>query len=749
MLRPQRPTLLLVPLAILGAAALASSNIMGRAQDAAEAEAIRLAAHAASLGQLELEARTRELEARAAAAGSLNAVRALAAQRVDVRTLRDGFETEEWWRGFRAEFPVQLFLLGPERYEFGKKELGRALKTDALVAEATKHSPASAVARAEDTVLLAGAALVDVPLDPSRRPALVVLAQPLTSEDLARVATRARGAVAITGVDHRVLGLSGPPDEAPILRELLARPRPILDGARGAAGSVPLGEGLSLWAYADARLASEAARRPAQTVVAVLWLLGLAACAALIVASFRRREPNGSREDVEHAIEHRREEPAADGAGQLRRAREEHALLEATQDELRRAREEHALLEATQDELRKAREEHALLEATQAELRRTRAELDRLRTPVPAPAKVDPVPAAAAPHTPPIPIQFGRYQLLQVLGQGGMATVHLAVSHGAEGFRRFFVVKRLREDVAQTPQVVHQFINEARLGASLVHSRIVPIFDFGRVGNEYFLAQEYILGRDLNLLVRRARQHGEAGLPSSAVFHLAREILDALAYAHLRADPSGRPLGIVHRDVSPTNVMVTRRGEVKLLDFGIAHFERRDGMTTDAGVVKGNLLFMSPEQARGLPIDARSDLFSLGLTLFFCFTGEPLYPQDGSDHDLIVRAAHGPGPLEEARISSLPDSAAELLRTALRIDPSERFQNADEFLLALPDAELFGGAAALLEAVERLVGAELASEEARFADLAAAPGDPPSSERTTDPGKTVVQFAVAPAEIHR
>ena len=715
--RPTRPALLLAPIAVLGAVALAGSSITGRAHDAAEAEALRLAAHAATLGQLELETRTRELEARAAAAASLNAVRALAAHRVDDRTLRDAFETEDWWRGFRDEFPVQLLLLGAERHEFGKKELGRALKAESLVAEAIKHSPASAVLRFEDTVLLAGAALVDVPLDPSRRPAVVVLAQPLSGEDLARVARRTRGAVAITGADHRLLGMGGPEEEEQRLRELIPRQLPVTAGATAAAGSVPLGDGLSLWAYADARLASEAARRPAQTVVAVLWLLGVAACAWLVVASFRRREPRAPPEETQHALE---------------RPRDERAPLDATQDELRRSREERALLEATQDELR-----------------RTRAELDRLRTPVPAPVDVAPVPLAQTLLSHPTPTQFGRYQLLHVLGQGGMATVHLAVSYGAEGFRRYFVVKRLREDVALMPQVVHQFINEARVGASLVHSKIVPIFDFGRVGNEYFLAQEYILGRDLNLLVRRARQHGGAGLPLPAVFHLAHEILDALAYAHSRSDPSGRPLGIVHRDISPMNVMVSRRGEVKLVDFGIARFERRDGTTTEAGLVKGNVQFMPPEQARGLPIDARSDLFSLGLTLFYCLTGEPLYQQDGSDYDLLVRAAQGPGPLEEARISSLPAPAAELLRTALRVDPAERFQTADEFLLALPAAELLGGAAALLEAVERLVGSDLASEESRFGDLGAAAEDTPASERTTEPGKTVVQFAVPPVETHR
>src|SRR4029450_7624495 len=211
------------------------------------------------------------------------------------------------------------------------------------------------------------------------------------------------------------------------------------------------------------------------------------------------------------------------------------------------------------------------------------------------------------------------------------------------------------------------------------------------------------LGRALTLLVRRARHQGAVPLPLPAVLHVAHEILDALSYAHARTDPSGRPLGIVHRDISPMNVMVSRQGEVKLLDFGIARFDRRDGAATDAGLVKGNVLFMSPEQARGLPIDARSDLFSLGLTLYYCLTGEPLYQQDGSDYDLLVRAAQGPGPVEMARVSSLAEAAAVLLERALRIDPNDRFESAEQFLLALPANDLADAAPMLLDLAERRV----------------------------------------------
>jgi serine/threonine protein kinase len=332
-----------------------------------------------------------------------------------------------------------------------------------------------------------------------------------------------------------------------------------------------------------------------------------------------------------------------------------------------------------------------------------------------------------------------------------MATAYLAVSHGVQGFRRFFVVKRLREDVAQTPHVVSQFINEARLGASLVHSNIVPIVDVGRLGNEYFVAQEYILGRDLNFLIHRSRQETGGGLPLNAVFHLAQEILNALAYAHSQTDSSWHPLNIVHRDLSPMNVLLSGRGEVKLLDFGIARFTQREGSIPDVGLVKGNVLFMSPEQARGLPIDARSDLFSLGLTLYHSLTGETLYPQNGSDYDLLVRAARGPGPVEQARISELAAPAAELLSKALQVDPAKRFESADEFLFALPEVALAGGSAALLEAVQHLLGADLASEEARLAalDLPAESTAPSASEPPGDPGKAPVQFVAPNVELHR
>ena len=234
---------------------------------------------------------------------------------------------------------------------------------------------------------------------------------------------------------------------------------------------------------------------------------------------------------------------------------------------------------------------------------------------------------------------FGRYRLLQRLGEGGMAELYTAVLHGAEGFRRVYVVKRLRPEVARNRAAVEQFIDEAKLGSTLVHSNIVPVFDFGKVGDEYFLAQEYIIGRDLGKVMQRQLEQVGHPLSERLVLYIVHEVLEALAYAHNRTDAAGNPIGLVHRDISPGNVMVTARGEVKLFDFGIVKGEGRVSKT-EVGVVKGNVSFMSPEQARGQTVDARSDLFSLGLVLYYGLTGEQLYPGQ-STFDQLMRAADG------------------------------------------------------------------------------------------------------------
>jgi len=300
---------------------------------------------------------------------------------------------------------------------------------------------------------------------------------------------------------------------------------------------------------------------------------------------------------------------------------------------------------------------------------------------------------------------FGRYRLVDRLGEGGMSEVFTAVAQGVEGFSRTFVLKRLRPELARDREAVAQFIDEARLQAGLVHSNIVPVFDFGMIGNgEYFMTQEYIVGRDLLRLMVRYQKHAAGGLDPTLAYFIAHETLQALAHAHDHRDKDGAPMGIVHRDISPGNIMVSARGEVKLADFGIVKALRRVSRT-QVGMVKGNANFMSPEQARGQNVDQRSDLFSLAALLFYCLSGELLYGGE-NDLDVLYKAARGPTDEDLQRISSLPDPASSVLAKALSLDPNDRFQSALEFADQLA-AFIGGGKAQAAQLMQRLFGDEL------------------------------------------
>ncbi|HEY7372787.1 MAG TPA: serine/threonine-protein kinase [Polyangia bacterium] len=305
---------------------------------------------------------------------------------------------------------------------------------------------------------------------------------------------------------------------------------------------------------------------------------------------------------------------------------------------------------------------------------------------------------------------LGRYRLLDRLGEGGMAELFVAEASGVEGFSRTFVLKRLRAELAKEKDAVAQFVDEARLQASLVHSNIVPVFDFGMAGSQYFMTQEYILGRDLARLMERHQMRGGRGMPADIAYFIAHEVLQALAYAHDTHDKNGNPLGIVHRDVSAGNVMVSFQGEVKLSDFGIVKSNRRVSKT-QVGMVKGNANFMSPEQARGHNVDARSDLFSLGLVLLYCLTGELLYWGD-NDLDTLYRAATGPTGEDMTAIMALPPPAASILTRALALEPGDRFQSAAEFSDALAP-HVGSGKHAIARMMQRLFAEEMRRQTGR------------------------------------
>ena len=213
--------------------------------------------------------------------------------------------------------------------------------------------------------------------------------------------------------------------------------------------------------------------------------------------------------------------------------------------------------------------------------------------------------------------QFGRYTLLERLGAGGMAEVFKAKSFGVEGFEKTLVIKRILPELARKAEFLEMFVHEAKLAVRLSHANIVQVFDLGRVEHEgeppsYFIAMEYVAGLDLATVLARCRR-ARTPVPFGMAVFVAAEVAKALDHAHRRRDEQSRPLGIVHRDVSPQNILLSWEGEVKVTDFGIAKAKglmvEDEGATTSTRTLRGKLSYMSPEQSVDDPLDGRSDLF--------------------------------------------------------------------------------------------------------------------------------------------
>jgi hypothetical protein len=335
------------------------------------------------------------------------------------------------------------------------------------------------------------------------------------------------------------------------------------------------------------------------------------------------------------------------------------------------------------------------------------------RSPAGAPvAALVPEPGADGPPT------IGRYTIVERIGQGGMADIYAAVTTGDGNFRRPVVIKRLRPELSIDPNAVAQFCDEANLLAALHHPNIVAVHDFGRSQSQFYLAEEYVVGRDLGRLVERRFLAARRPPPVEVIAYVGVELLKALEYAHGLTNEMGRPLGIVHRDISPENVMVSARGEVKLLDFGVVKAAEGRLTRTEVGVVKGNVTYMAPEQARGLEVDARADLYSLALVLYTLAAGRPLYHGD-TTYGLLMKAGAGPSAEDRALIRALPPPLAAIVDrgTATRIE--DRFPNARAMAAALEGAAR-GGAAATAALVVQLFGRELQDESHRMATFASA-----------------------------
>ncbi len=303
------------------------------------------------------------------------------------------------------------------------------------------------------------------------------------------------------------------------------------------------------------------------------------------------------------------------------------------------------------------------------------------------------------------PERFGRYVLLDRIGTGGMAEVYRAVMPGAEGFRRTFVVKRILGRLSQSASFVEMFVREARICGLLNHPTIVQVYDFGNVDGNYFLAMEYVRGRDLQAVLRRARQ-ARRPFPVSAAAFITREVAECLGYAHALKGEGGRPLNIIHRDVSPSNIMCASAGGVKLLDFGIAESLGEDpSARTETGAFKGKLSYMAPERVKRDPIDGRSDLFSLGVVLWEMLAGRRLF-RTKVDVDTLKNVLEAPVPLLSSLRTDIPPELEAIVMRALARDPAERYatgtamaEDLDEVVMAtkhhpkiLPNLlrELFG-----------------------------------------------------------
>ncbi|HKP64372.1 MAG TPA: PEGA domain-containing protein [Polyangiales bacterium] len=271
------------------------------------------------------------------------------------------------------------------------------------------------------------------------------------------------------------------------------------------------------------------------------------------------------------------------------------------------------------------------------------------------------------------PIPFGKYFLLERINVGGMAEVFKAKATGVEGFERLVAVKRILPSIAEDEEFITMFVDEAKIAVQLTHANIAQIFDLGRVEGSFFIALEYVHGKDLRAIFNRTRQRGEL-LPIPLSCYAIMKLCEGLDYAHNKRDSSNELLNLVHRDVSPQNILVSYEGEVKIIDFGIAKAAGKAGRT-QAGILKGKFGYMSPEQVLGLDIDRRSDVFGVGICLYELLTGERLFVAESDFATLEkVRAVDVMPPSTYNR--RIPEELEQIVMRALARDRDQRYQTA-------------------------------------------------------------------------
>ncbi len=276
--------------------------------------------------------------------------------------------------------------------------------------------------------------------------------------------------------------------------------------------------------------------------------------------------------------------------------------------------------------------------------------------------------------------KLGRYELLFLLGQGGMGEVHLARLTGAGGFEKLCIVKTVLPNLMGDEQFIDRFHHEARVLVQLTHSNIAQVHDMGEAEGTLYMAIEYVAGVDLSRIETRVERTG-ATMPLPVALYMGQKICEALGYAHRKAGADGEPLDIVHRDVSPHNVMVSYEGEVKVIDFGLAKSAARS-KHTQANTVMGKLGYMAPEQAMAKKVDHRSDIFSAGIVVWEMIAGRPLY-ESGTMSEMVARMAFAELPTLKDVRPDIPDQLNDIVMKALTRDVNDRYQRADELARAL------------------------------------------------------------------
>lgn len=315
------------------------------------------------------------------------------------------------------------------------------------------------------------------------------------------------------------------------------------------------------------------------------------------------------------------------------------------------------------------------------------------------------------------PQPFGKYLLTERIGAGGMAEIFRATAFGVEGFTKQVCIKRILPTLTSDETFIRMFVDEAKIAVNLHHANIVQVFDLGRIGEHYFIAMELVSGRDLLAIINRCRKLRRR-LPVPLVLQIIAEVCRGLDYAH-RCKVEGRPAGIIHRDVSPSNILVSWEGDVKVADFGIAKAAHKEQKTA-TGTLKGKYGYMSPEQVRGLPIDQRSDIFAAGVLLWEALVARRLFKGETDLETLeMVRAARVeqlPSQVHRA----IPQRVDGIVGRALALRPEDRYQTAAEMAGDLSDALYEMGqrvdAGRLAAFMKEIFASEIADEERRERD---------------------------------